>query len=331
MALPSPRAEAIATLKQQVEARLNQTHEDRISQLASRLQASLSNPFDRAACAEACHQPVSARAAALADPINQVRLSEVFDELLASDQANRMQQLNQEVTFRERELQRTREALERAQLEASWSKQKHETTEAQLSKVSNGAALLETELRRLQQENQQLAQQVQSLTNGKAAAERAATLGEARAATAEAALSSRTQELEQLQAHYKRLLSEQQAELDRLRQQVQAQAVELSRTQSEAVNREQCLIKELQTANNSLVDVKTAHAAEKSASELLQARVVELSAELESARKGKQQLQGQLQQAEGLLSDSEAERRSIRAKYMNLGEQSFVIYVHVGL
>jgi hypothetical protein len=34
----------------------------------------------------------------------QVRLAEVFDELLASDQAHRMAQLKEEVTFREREV-----------------------------------------------------------------------------------------------------------------------------------------------------------------------------------------------------------------------------------
>lgn len=320
MALPSPQAEAIAKLKAQVEARLSQSHEDRINQLASRLQTSLLSPFDKAACAEVLPQTVSAGAAALADPMSQVRLSEVFDELLASDQANRMHHLNQEVTFRERELQRLREALERAQLEASWSKQKHEATEAQFTKVSSNAALLESELRKLQQENQALGQQVQGLTSAKAAAERAAAVGETRAATAEALLSSRTQELEQLQTHFKRLTSDQQAELDRLRQQVQSQASELLRSQSEAATREQGLVKELQAANSSLVDVKTALAAERSTSEMLQGKVAELSADIESGRKAKQQLQAQLQQVEGLLADSEAERRSVRAKYMNLGE-----------
>lgn len=104
---PSPRAEAIARLKAQVEDRLDnrlsQTHEDRISQLAARLHSSLQSPFDRPGAV--LDQGVSSRTHALrSETLGQIKLAEVFDELLASDQAHRMAQLKDEATFREREV-----------------------------------------------------------------------------------------------------------------------------------------------------------------------------------------------------------------------------------
>lgn len=320
----SPRAEAIAQLKSQVEARLNQSHEQRISELASRLQSSLLPPFDRAARPGPRPETANARTAG-AGIMDQVRLSEVFDELLASDQANRMNQLNREVTFREKELHRLRAAVEQAQSDASWSKQKVASLEGQLSKANDGTALLESELRKLQQDNLQCVQQIQTLNSARSAAERAAAVAEARAATADGLLAGKSQELEQLQAHHKRLLADQQAEIDNLRQQLQSQSAELSRSQSAAASREQGLVQELQHTHSGLVDAKTALAAEKGTAELLHAKAVELTAELESVRKAKQQLHAQLQQVEGLLADSESERRSIRAKYINLGASGEVV------
>ncbi|WIA16070.1 hypothetical protein OEZ85_012795 [Tetradesmus obliquus] len=315
----SPRAEAIAKLRSKVESRLNQTHEDRIQQLAARLQSSLQSPFDKAGPVQALSS--SQHAQRSDGGAGQVRLAEVFDELLASDQAHRMAQLKEEVTFREREVYRLTEALEQSQLEASLAKQQQQTTDAQLVKASTSAALLETELRRLQQDHEALAQQVSSLTAGKASADRAAAVGETRAATAEALLSSKSQELEQLQVHYKRLLTEQQAELERLRQQLHSQSAEQTKAASAAATREQDLLRELQAVNSSMVELKTGLAAERSSGELLQAKVTELTSELEAAQQGKQQLAANLKQVEGLLSDSEAERRTLRAKYMNLGDK----------
>lgn len=191
---------------------------------------------------------------------------------------------------------RLTEALEKSQREASWAKQRHETAESQLAKASHSAALLEAELRKLQQEHESLGQQVATLTAGKATAERAAAVGETRAATAEALLQSKAQELEQLQVHYKRLLAEQQAELERLRQQVKSHASEHSKCQSAAATQEQELLRELQTANSSLVDLKTSLAAEQSSNELLKAKATELTAELETLRQSKQQLAANLKQ-----------------------------------
>jgi chromosome segregation ATPase len=191
---------------------------------------------------------------------------------------------------------RLTEALEQSQLEASLAKQQQQTTDVQLAKASTSAVLLETELRKLQQDHEALAQQVSGLTAGKASAERAAAVGETRAATAEALLSSKSQELEQLQVHYKRLLSEQQAELERLRQQLHSQSAEQIKVASAAATREQDLLRELQAANSSMVELKTALAAERSSGELLQAKVTELTSELEAARQGKQQLAANLKQ-----------------------------------
>jgi hypothetical protein len=98
----SPRAEAIAKLRSKVERRLNQTHEDRIQQLTARLQSSLQSPFDKAGPGQALGS--SQHAMRGDSSAGQVRLTEVFDELLASDQAHRMAQLKEEVTFREREV-----------------------------------------------------------------------------------------------------------------------------------------------------------------------------------------------------------------------------------
>jgi hypothetical protein len=94
----SPRAEAIAKLRSKVENRLNQTHEDRIQQLAARLQSSLQSPFDRAGPAQALGSNQHALRG------DGIKLADVFDELLASDQAHRTAQLKEEVTFREREV-----------------------------------------------------------------------------------------------------------------------------------------------------------------------------------------------------------------------------------
>jgi chromosome segregation ATPase len=199
---------------------------------------------------------------------------------------------------------RLTEALEQSQLEASLAKQQQRTTDAQLAKASTSAALLETELRKLQHDHEALAQQVTSVTTGKASAERAATVGETRAATAEALLSSKSQELDQLQVHYKRLLSEQQAELERVRQQLHIQSAEQSKAASAAAAREQSLLQELQGANSSMVELKTALAAERSSGELLQAKVTELTSELESARQGKQQLAANLKQVCGPTIDT---------------------------
>jgi hypothetical protein len=100
----SPRAEAIAKLRSKVENRLNQTHEDRIQQLTARLQSSLQSPFDKAGSQALGSSQHNMRGDSGA---GQVRLAEVFDELLASDQAHRMAQLKEEVTFREREVRLT--------------------------------------------------------------------------------------------------------------------------------------------------------------------------------------------------------------------------------
>jgi chromosome segregation ATPase len=194
---------------------------------------------------------------------------------------------------------RLTEALEQSQLEASLAKQQQQTTDAQLAKASTSAALLETELRKLQHDHEALSQQMTSLTTGKASAKRAAALGETRAATAEALLSSKTQELEQLQVHYKRLLSEQQAELERVRQQLHIQSTDHSKAASAAATREQSLLQEVQAANSIMVELKTSLAAERSSGELLQAKVTELTAELEAARQGKQQLAASLKQVCG--------------------------------
>lgn len=319
--MPSPNRNhgtASSTVRADIAARLSASHEQRIQELASRLQASLLDPYERDSAGLA-----ALSAASLAQPQHQplqgVRLSEVFDELIACDQANRMQQLTQETTFKDRELQRLREALAKSQQEGSWSAQKQASAEQALSKAASTSSALQTQLTALQVVHEQQRQQLQSLSSAKAAAEHAAALADSRAASVDAQLSSKTAELEQVQNQYRRLLDEQQGELERLRQQLQQQGSELAKLQTSSAQKEQGLLQQLQTFNSSLLDVKASHAADKATADQLQKQVELHQRELQDARAGRQQAEASVKQLEGMLADSEAERRTLRAKYINLG------------
>eukprot|EP00775_Hariotina_reticulata_P004489 gene4489-4742_t len=232
-----------------------------------------------------------------------------------------MHQLTEEVTFRERELFRLREALDKAQLDAKLCRQKQETTDAELAKVSQASSVLEVQLRALQRDKDQLSNELQTSDAARAAAEGAAATSDIRAATAEALLSSTRKELEQLRSCHNRLLADQQAELERLRVQVQAQASELSKEKSTAASREQELLREVHAANSSLIDARTAAAAEKGNNEVLAGKASHLSEELEAARKQNQQLQVNVEELEQMLAESEAERRMVRTRFLSLGDQ----------
>jgi chromosome segregation ATPase len=230
-----------------------------------------------------------------------------------------MHQLTEEVTFRERELFRLREAFDKAQLDARLCKQKQETTDAELAKVSQTSSVLEVQLRALQCDHGQLAKELQTTRAAKATAEQAAAASETRAAAAEALTSHTRKESEQMQNCHKRLLAEQQAELERLRHQVQAQASELSREKSTAASREQELLREVHAANSNLIDVRTALASEKGSNEALAGKASHLSDELEASRKQNQQLQVNVEELEQMLTESESDRRAVRARFLSLG------------
>lgn len=251
-----------------------------------------------------------------------VKLSEVFDELIASDQANRMQQLLQEQTFKDRELQRLKEAVARSQKESAWAQQKQAAAEEALAKAAGASAAFHTELKALQASDEQQRQQLQSLSSAKGAAEHAAALAESRAASLEAQLHSKSAELDQVQTQYKRLLNQQQEELQCLRQQLQQQGSELSKLQTGSAQKEHDLLRQLQAFNGSLMDIKASHAADKATADQLQRQVDQQQRELQDARAARQQAEANSKQLEGMLADSEAERRALRAKYINLGELS---------
>jgi len=318
--MPSPNRNhgtASSTVRADIAARLSASHEQRIQELASRLQASLLDPYERDSAGLAALSAASLAQPQLQhQPLQGVRLSEVFDELIACDEANRMQQLTQETTFKDRELQRLREALAKSQ---SWCAQKQASAEQALSKAASTSSALQTQLTALQVVHEQQRQQLQSLSSAKAAAEHAAALADSRAASVDAQLSSKTAELEQVQKQYKRLLDEQQGELERLRQQLQQQGSGLAKLQTSSAQKEQGLLQQLQAFNSSLVDVRASHAADKATADQLQKQVELQQRELQDARAGKQQAEASVKQLEGMLADSEAERRTLRAKYINLG------------
>jgi chromosome segregation ATPase len=249
-----------------------------------------------------------------------VKLSQVFDELIASDQANRLHQHMQEAAFKDRELQRLREALARAQKDCSWAQQKQVAAEDALSKAANSASAQQTELKALQATHEQQRQQLHSLTSAKATADHAAAMAESKLASLEANLSRKSSELEQVQSQYKRLLADQQTELERLRQQLQQQSSELSKLQTSSAQKEHSLLQQLQGFNGTLQDTRAHHAADKATAEQLQAQLLQHQRDLQDARGGRQQAEATAKQLEGLLADSETERRTLRAKYINLGK-----------
>lgn len=325
--------------------RLSSSHEQRIQQLASRLQASLLDPYDRDPAParslqqlEAYDQPsfpsqqqrsrtagaasATAGLQAAARQHSTVKLSDVFDELIANDQAQRLQQLMQEASFKDRELQRLREALARAQQDSSWAQQKQVAAEDALNKASGTSASLQAELRGLHTTHEQQRQQLHSLSSAKAAAEHAASLAESRAASLDAQLSSKNSELDQVQSQYKRLLDDQQSELERLRQQLQQSSSELSKLQTSSAQKEQGLLQQLQSFNSNLQDIRASHAADKATADQLQKQLEQRERELQDERASKQTAEATAKQLEGLLADSEAERRTLRAKYINLGEHN---------
>lgn len=298
------------------------TSEQRILELAGKLQASLRDPFDREPSSLLSAQHASSHKATAASQHEGVKLSEVFDELIASDQANRLHQLMQEASFKDRELQRLREMLQRAQQDCSWAQQKHAAAEEALSKVASTTSNLQTELKALHTTHEQQRQQLHSLTSAKAAAEHAASIAESRAAAAEAKLSSKSLELEQVQGQYKRLLDDQQSELERLRQQLQQQSTELSKLQASASQKEHSLLQQLQGFNSGLKEMQASHAADKATAEQLQKQVHQQQAALQEATSARHKAEAAAKQLEGQLADSETERKTLRAKYINLGEQA---------
>lgn len=338
---------ACSSQSKHIATRLANSHEQRISELAQRLQASLLDPYERDPArastsstsplltAHVRSPPGYQQAGGNSLPAAQhegVKLSEVFDELIACDQANRLQQLMQEATFKDREILRLKEALERALKDSSWVQKKQAAAEEALSTASSTSTALHTELRTLHASFEQQREQLNSITSAKLTAEHAATTAESKAATLEAQLSSKSAELEKTQRQYKRLLDDQQAELERLRQQVQQQSGELSKLQASSAQKEQGLLQQLQSFNGSLQDIRASHAADKATSEQLQKQLDQQHRELQDARASKQQAEASAKQLESLLADSEAERRTLRAKYINLGGPGCVLgIVHAAL
>lgn len=330
--MPSPpHAGAVSS---STAARLTSSHEQRIHELASKLQASLLDPFDRDPAAGASsflagqsrphtaqHHSRGGTSSAAASHHDGVKLSEVFDELIATDQANRLNQLMQDGRFKERELLRLREALQRAQQDCSLAQQKQIAAEDALNKVAGTSTSLQAELKSLNADHEQQRQQLHSLTSAKAAAEHAAIMAESKAASLEAKLNSKSCELDQVQSQYKRLLDDQQAELERLRQQLQQQSIELSKLQTSSAQKEHNLLQQLQSFNGSLQEIRASHAGDKATAEQLQKQLEQQQRALQEACAGKQQAEASAKQLEGMLADSEAERRTLRAKYINLGKQ----------
>jgi chromosome segregation ATPase len=225
----------------------------------------------------------------------------------------------QDTNFKDRELQRLREALAGSQQECSWVQQKQAAAEEALSKAAGASSALQSELRSLQASHDTQQQQLQSLSAAKATAESAAVVAGSRIAALEAQLGSKSTELDQVQLQYKRLLGEQQVELERLRQQLQQQGSELGKLQTSAAQKEQGLLQQLHSFSGSLQDIRASHAADKATAEQLQKQVEQLQRELQDGRASKQQAEASAKQLEGLLADSEAERRTLRAKYISLG------------
>jgi chromosome segregation ATPase len=314
MTSPSRAAALTSELKEEVERRLKITHEDRIAQLTQSLHNSLLSPFDRATV-----NTVPATKA-VQQTSGQPRIADVFDELIRTDRANRVQQLADEVAFRDQELTKLRERLEKTQLEASLNKEQRDVLQHQLAKATSSSQLLEQELRRLQKEHETLGQEVQSLQSGKSTAERTSAIEQARATAAEQLAASRGRELDNLKADYKQLLAEQQQQQTTTQKELQDLLAEATKQRSLASQQEEQLSKELSNASKNLLEVRGALAAEKATNESLEAKLAAANESLADLKKQKKQLASNLNELEGLLAESERERKDARNKYMKLGE-----------
>ncbi len=198
-------------LREEVERRLNQTHSDRITHLTDRVHASMQPPFSKpSGMLPKAHVTTTASAhvrdGMLSGKQQGQRLTEIFDELLASDASRRMAEMAEEVAFRDRELRRLHDALDRTQMEAALAKEQREANAVQLSHVATGTSILEQELQRARQDAEQLAEQLAAANSCRASAERVAAAAEARAQSFEALAVSKGQDLAELQKHYKGLL-----------------------------------------------------------------------------------------------------------------------------
>lgn len=294
------------------------THEARISELAAKLQASLrADPFEHALVrtSAAAHSHQQPPAGACSRSTAARRTEDVFEELLACDQANRLSELMQDASFKEREVHRLREALSRAQLVASCAQQRQAAAEAGQQATAATASSLTAELQALQAASEQQAAALQRASAAKAAAEHAGALAQGRASSAEALLAGKSAELQQLQGRHKQAASEHAAELDRLRQQLQAAGSK----HAKQVHREQEQLRQLQAAAASLVECKAGLASEQAAREQLQRQLDAAQRELDGCRLGRQAAEAGAKQLEQSLADAEGERRVLRAKYINLG------------
>ncbi len=112
---------------------------------------------------------------------------------------------------------------------------------------------------------------------------------------------------------------EQQVELDDLQQQLQHAAAERERCANRAASTEQQLSLELHEATAALSEVRSALAGERGAHEALQLQHAQLAEAAGELKRAKKQLVCSLEEAEAQLTECEADRKTLRSKYISLG------------
>lgn len=301
------RAAALTSeLRAEVDKRLQSSHEDRIARLADSVHQSLLSPFDKPELNGGLH--------------GQQRIADVFDELIKTDRVSRIQQLNDEVAFRDRELSRLRENLEKVQLEACIQKEQRAAAEQQASRTNQHNAVLEAELAKLQREHEDVTDQVKELSISRAAAERAAAREQARADVAEQTLARVSADHDQLKADHRRSLQEHAQQLADLRKELQTSQADHAKHTASAAAKEQDLTKQLATTSTSLAETRTQLSAAKSDLASLQQQLASATTELATIKRERAQLSARATQAEAGLAESDKERIEVRNKYIRLGK-----------
>lgn len=306
---PGRKASLSSQLRSDIERRLANSHTDRISSLSAQLRSSLQSAITG-------HKDISDHDD-LGIGVSPVRA--LVEDLMHSDQQVQVKKLHDQLARKEQELTTLRESTNKLKMDAYVYKQQSEVVEDQLNKATSGVGQLEHRLRKLQKQNEELTQGLQAANHARGSAEKAASAAAARAAAAEASATAKQNELDELQAHYRQMLHDKQREVEAAQQALSQHRLDAEQRRQQRAAHEQQLAAELATANGSLGQTKAELASVQALAAGLQQQREQLEEAVAEARRQKKALAENVAEVEGLLSDSERERKSLRGKYVELG------------
>ncbi|KAK9830105.1 hypothetical protein WJX72_009812 [[Myrmecia] bisecta] len=296
-----------------LEEQLQHSHQDRVLGLTDKLRTHHSLASDEILSV--------LRSNPLTAPHAEVRAKEIITDLIAADYRSQVQRFSEQLAAKDSEigmLQREADGLRRSVHELQQQQQgAHQDARRESAQCEH----LEAQVAALEKELEQRGRGMQEVTAAKVAADKALSAAQARVTSMQASTSARVGELEQQLHTYRTLAEKKDADMRGFEDAFQQHLAVCGAKTSAWSDREQQLAASQKQAVEMAKALRSELDTVQAALENAVAKADKVERETRQLRKGKAQMLSDMAELEGLLSESEQERKDIRDRYIALGEK----------